>query len=59
MKANFINMEDSRIMVHTNNGIELRMIDDKTGNIVYRHLTKEECLKMMDWIKTQLDLNKD
>lgn len=52
-------MEDSRIMVHTNNGIELRMIDDKTGNIVYRHLTKEECLKMMDWIKTQLDLNKD
>ena len=51
MDNNYINMDNSRLLIHENDGVEIRMIDDETGNIVFRHLSNDECWKIMKWIK--------
>jgi hypothetical protein len=50
MENNYINMDGSKLLIHENDGVEIRMIDDK-GNVVFRHLSNDECWAIMKWIK--------
>lgn len=44
MEQKFTEMTDHRIIMHDNNGPELRIINDKTGEVMFKNLTDQECM---------------
>ena len=48
----FNDKEDSRIIIHENNGTEIRFITN--DEVVFRHLTEDEKKMIFDYLKKDL-----
>ena len=42
MIGTFTDLKGTRVLVHENNGIEIRFINDKTGDVSYKKLNNDE-----------------